>query len=609
MRGLRAATLWICLLAALVTAPAAVAQQPASNARPDAVKALTGTSVPAPPAPPKQPALSNDRVLAIAATDPRVRDWIADNPVTRTTPEFKADEGKHIVWYVRKKADGTEVTEAQVWVSDPDGRITEVRVGPQVAWMMARGVDGAFGRAVTRPAVWYTLVALFLIPLLSVRRLVSWRTLDLLALVSFTASLHWFNRGEIFTSVPLQYPPLLYLGVRMLVIAFRRVRRPASPVESTDDEGRPLRPFFPGWAPTWVLMTALIVVLALRFGLNAFDSNVIDVGYAGVIGADRISSGQTPYGTFPSDCGQCDTYGPVNYLTYVPFEMVAPYTGKWDNLPAAHGAAVTFDLLCIAGLAVLGWRLGGRRLAAALALAWAAYPFTAYALESNSNDALVAALLIWTLVVAANPIFRGIGACLAVLTKFSPAILIPLLWRSPFPRPRARDRGWRGSLRFVAGLAIAALVTGWVVLLDGSSGARAFWSRTVGYQFGRESPFSIWGQFPDLRPVQLGLTALIALGALALFRWPRHRDLVVVAALAAAVLIGTQLVLTHWFYLYIPWFAPFVLLAVVPAWPAMVRPSPQPGAVDPGGPHIGVDEAPEFQDPSPMADDGPEVLR
>ena len=527
--------------------------------------------VPDPPAG-RAPRLTNERVLAIAGRSREVRDWIADHPVTRTTPEFKENDGKHIVWYVRKKADGGEVTEAQVWVDDATGRITETRVGPQVAWMMARGVPGAFGRAVTRPAIWLTLCALFLVPLLDVRRLVSWRTLDLLVLLSFGVSLVWFNRGEIFTSVPLAYPPMLYLLGRLVWIAVRRVRAPGVQPGMVDEDGAPARPRFRGWAPTWLLVTCLLVSLGLRYGLNAFDSNVIDVGYAGVIGADRIGHGQTPYGTFPADCGRCDTYGPLAYLTYVPFELGAPYTGQWNSLPAAHGAAVAFDLLCIAGLALLGNRLGGRRLAAALALAWAAYPFTAYALESNSNDALVSATLIWMLVLAANPVSRGLALALSIATKFSPAILVPVMWRSPFPRPRSTDRGLAGSLRFAGGLAAGAVLTGWVLLLDGDDGLRAFWSRTIQYQFDRDSPFSIWGQHPGLRPVQLALTAAVALGALALWRWPRRRDLLTATALAGAVLIATQLTLTHWFYLYIPWFAPFVLIATVPAWPAMVAP-------------------------------------
>jgi hypothetical protein len=35
------------------------------------------------------------------------------------------------------------------------------------------------------------------------------------------------------------------------------------------------------------------------------------------------------------------------------------------------------------------------------------------------------------------------------------------------------------------------------------------------------------------------------------------------AALTAALLIGFELVLTHWFYLYLPWFFPFVALVVL----------------------------------------------
>jgi hypothetical protein len=39
------------------------------------------------------------------------------------------------------------------------------------------------------------------------------------------------------------------------------------------------------------------------------------------------------------------------------------------------------------------------------------------------------------------------------------------------------------------------------------------------------------------------------------------------------VLIGFQLTLTHWFYLYIPWFFPFVALAVLAPRPARTPPA------------------------------------
>jgi len=525
------------------------------------------------PAPRRSPSLTNAEVEAIAETSQELRDWTRGRRIFRTAVDFDAKTGLHTYYSVSKDAKGKETVEAQVLVADDSGQITEVRTGPQVPWMMARGYEGAFGRAVNRPAVWLWLCALFLVPMLPLtrpRRLISLRTLDLLVLLSFGISLIWFNRGEVFTSVPLQYPPMVYLGLRLAGIALARVRA-ARPDESGDEVqvAGPVRrrPAFGGSAPTWVLVTLLLVSLALRFGLNAFDSNVIDVGYAGVIGADRIEHGATPYGTMPSDCGSCDTYGPLNYIAYVPFELASPWHGKWDSLSAAHGAATTFDILCMAGLLLLGWRLSGLRLGVALTLAWAAFPFTAYALETNSNDSLVAAMLIWGLVVARHPVGRGLMLGLALGTKFAPAILLPLWSRHPFPRTAPR----RTLLPFLAGLAGAVALTGWVLLLDGSDGLRAFWSRTIGYQLGRDSPFSIWGQYPALRPVQIGLMVVVAAAAVAVLRWPRRLDMLTMTALSGALLIGIELTVTHWFYLYIPWFLPFALIAMVPEWPPPVR--------------------------------------
>ena len=103
-------------------------------------------------------------------------------------------------------------------------------------------------------------------------------------------------------------------------------------------------------------------VLGFRCGLNVVGSNVIDVGYASVIGADHFGSGQAVYGHFPLDNQRGDTYGPVLYYAYVPFEQLLPWRGGWDDLPAAHAAAVAFDLLTAAGLWLLGRRLRGPEL-------------------------------------------------------------------------------------------------------------------------------------------------------------------------------------------------------------------------------------------------------
>ena len=67
---------------------------------------------------------------------------------------------------------------------------------------------------------------------------------------------------------------------------------------------------------------------------------------------------------------------------------------------------------------------------------------------------------------------------------------------------------------------------------------------------------------PDLKAVQIALqvggSALAGVAAMV----PRRKGPLELAALTAALLIGFELVLTHWFYLYIPWFLPFVALAL-----------------------------------------------
>lgn len=557
-RPVRRAALILALMLAGTGAAIAAPQTPAQALGPEASPDVGAVASPKPPQ-----ALTSVRATEIARTSRRLTDWLTDHPIARQAAV--RDTEKH-VWTV-SFVDIKEKVQAEVLVDDTRGVITETRTGPQVAWQMARGYPGAFGRSVTEPQIWIPLLALFLIPLVRWRRPLSWHTLDLLALCGFSVSLVWFDRGEIFTSVPLAYPPMLYLGGRLAWIGLRG-SRPVKAVAADAIVAEPgsRRPRFASWCPTWLLVTVMLVAVGLRLGLNAFDSNVVDVGYAGVIGADRIAHGQTPYGTFPTDCGQCDTYGPVTYLAYVPFELAMPWVGKWNDLPAAHGAAVLFDLVALLGMIVLGWRLGGRRLGVGLGLAWAAFPFTAYALESNSNDALVAACLVWGLVLAHRPVARGLAVGLAVMSKFSPALLLALWARHPFPRATTTRRRLGA---YVAGVALAVLVTGWVLVLDGDNGLRAFWSRTLGYQLDRQSPFSIWGQYTWLRPVQIGLSIAVALFALFVALRPRQLDLRGFAALSGALLIGIQLTVTHWFYLYIPWFVPFALVALVPEWPAL----------------------------------------
>jgi energy-coupling factor transporter transmembrane protein EcfT len=109
-----------------------------------------------------------------------------------------------------------------------------------------------------------------------------------------------------------------------------------------------------------------------------------------------------------------------------------------------------------------------------------------------------------------------------------------------------------------------------------------FWDRTFGWQLSRSSPFSIWDWdqypgYPNLHHVQTGLKIVLLFGALAVYFVPRVKNELQIAALSAALLIGFEAVLTHWFYLYIPWFFPFVAFAVLaPAVRSVVEVEPAP---------------------------------
>ena len=99
-----------------------------------------------------------------------------------------------------------------------------------------------------------------------------------------------------------------------------------------------------------------------------------------------------------------------------------------------------------------------------------------------------------------------------------------------------------------------------------------FWHDTVVYQANRPAPFSIWGLWGGFyetlsMPEHIVLGLAVLLGLAAPF-WPRgERTMVEVAALGAAIIICMQLGITYWFYLYVVWFFPLVVVALVLAHP------------------------------------------
>ena len=510
--------------------------------------------------------------MALALGHPKVESWLDRYPPDPSTDaDFRSGSR---TWLV-KVWSGEAGQVAQAVVEDTSGRVSEAWTGPQVAWKMARGREGAFGgRTLLRPYVWLGFCLIFILGLADLRSPFSIRNLDLLALLGFTASLVFFDRGEIFRSVPLVYPLLTYLLARGLWVGFGRRSAALRSV----------------W-PTWALAAAAVFLLGFRVGLNLeMPRGVIDVGLAGVVGASRVLDGEAPYGNMPQrgdlePCGpedsegqvreriqtngRCeaasergDTYGPVAYLAYVPAIAVFPWSGKWDSLRAAHATSIAFDLLAVLALCLIGLRFGGRRLAALLVFAWAAYPFTAYTLNANTNDVIMPAFLLLGFWLVTSDWARGASVALAGWTKFGALLLVPL-WAT-YPAVELRR-----IARFGVAFAAVSVLAFSILLLEPAlwDALRTFWARTIGFQSGRDSPFSIWGWgqyhargIPDLGFFQPVVVVFAIVLAVVVAVVPRRKTPLRLAAFTAALLVAFELTLTHWFYLYLPWVVPFVFL-------------------------------------------------
>jgi glycosyl transferase family 87 len=532
------------ILAGVAAALCAVAPAAATAAENPAQQPPFGLEPPAPlkliEPPDRTPPgfrLSGTEAIAIADGTANVRDERAESPGMKPQASTRGTDRWQIDYY----EGGTDV--AQVVIDDATGAVVEAWRNQQVEVKLARGYEDAVAGNVSEAWIWIPLCLLFFLPFFDPRRPLRLLHLDLLVLLSFSVSQFFFNKGEIVWSVPLVYPALAYLFVRMMIAGLRPRTRPG--------------PLIPRLPVRWLLVAGALL-LVFRIVLNIVDSQVIDIGFANVVGADRIVDGQGVYdGGFSPLIDRGDSYGPLSYIAYIPFEQLFPWGGGLEELPAAHAAAIVFDLAVVGLLYLAGARLragrDGRDLGIALAFAWLAYPYTLYALDANGgNDALVAALLVAALIAFASPLRRGLAIGLGAAVKFGPLALAPLFAAGP------GERRVRSTVLFAI-----AFVAVWAVVLlpllpDG--GFREFYDRTFGYQASRGSPFSVWGLEPSLGWMQDIARAFPVVLGLALFLIPWRRTALQAAALGAAVLIATQVGSTHWFYFFILWWTPYVLV-------------------------------------------------
>jgi hypothetical protein len=439
------------------------------------------------------PETSEAEAVKLAAADPEVRDELSKHGSYTTIAEYDAGEWT-VSFEVEEEGavggmpvdDGERKEIARVGVDDDTWQLNSVWTGDQVGWRMARGDYGAYGKQANYWYVWGPLALLFAAAFWRTDKFFSLRNLDVLALLGFLVSHGFFRAGETYPAVLLWYPPLLYLLARTLLMGFGIGER----VEKTSN------------FPTWLLFALGALGCVLVLGLN-LDSRVIDVGYAGVAGADSIINGRLPYGNMPDDVGTGDTYGPLNYLLYVPFLWLFGWSGEWDFLPVAHAVTAFAFVGGALALLVAGLKYAGARGAAALLFAWAVFPYTLYSTNNNTNDVVVATVMAVGLATAASPLARGAGVAVGFAIK-----LFPIVPRPPVDAPRRPKK--RGAiLDFILGGVSVVLLTFWVLALEGNplEGLKIFYEKTLAFQSERETPWTIFSQVPSLKFLQQPLTA------------------------------------------------------------------------------------------------------
>src|SRR4051812_48790408 len=185
--------LLVALALGALLAPAAAAQtpgsQPTTKTDPNALASPASLT--------KSPAnhrLTGNRAIAIANKQPKVIDTKRHHKGTYPRAFLKGSDRWQISYYDPRDRD-KEV--AQVIISDRTGQVTEAWTGFQVAWTMARGYAGAFGRKINAVWLWVPLCLIFFVPFIDRRRPFRMLHLDLLVLLAFSISLAFFENANI----------------------------------------------------------------------------------------------------------------------------------------------------------------------------------------------------------------------------------------------------------------------------------------------------------------------------------------------------------------------------------------------------------------------------
>ena len=198
-RALRMAAVLLAAGAALAVASGVHAAGPASSTATSAASAASGattatdtTTTAAAPA----SRLTDARATQIVLAYPKVASWLHrySSGVT-TSATLTAGVWQVNVFY------GPAGEIATGKVNDASGQVTDAFTGPQVAWGWRAAGTGSAARQINEWQTWLIFCVAFLLGLVDWRRPLSLRTVDLLALLSFSPSLWFFNHGRFFAAI------------------------------------------------------------------------------------------------------------------------------------------------------------------------------------------------------------------------------------------------------------------------------------------------------------------------------------------------------------------------------------------------------------------------
>ncbi|BCS33277.1 hypothetical protein TBR22_A25040 [Luteitalea sp. TBR-22] len=354
----------------------------------------------------------------------------------------------------------------------------------------------------------------------------------------------------------------------------------------------------PVTAPTLRAAAVTLLALSLAITLIRFPD---DAGFYTNLGAQRLRErGWFPYGDPVLSGSAAAGYGPVLFLVHLPFQALLDPTvpnpaspeylqiryGHNYLLPPAQAsqlATASLHLLAVGALWLIVRRQVGSAAAWGVLALYLASPFVlgvGGVHESIGGVTFIShvaptALALLALALEARPLWAGFALAASVATVFAPLFFVPA-WVGYY----AHDR--RALARFVAGLALAAVIIGGPVLwrtrpIPGRSVIATVVHDTVGHHQGADmygqSPFGFWGGRDGWRarlrnelvpgvsvssPMFAAALAFMVSGAwLGRGRTPRQ-----LAALMAAMGIASQLWKIHGTGVYVNWYLPFLLIGI-----------------------------------------------